>query len=226
LSLDEAVAALKAGRMVLVYDGKGRENEVDMVVAAEHATASHVASMRIDAGGLICLAISNEVAAKLGLAYMHDMVASLGKVNPIFTKLTEGKAAYGDKPSFSISINHRDTFTGITDHDRALTITRMASVCKNIESTGVEEFSKGFRAPGHVPILIASRRLLQDRMGHTELCVYLAKLANISPAIVMCEMMDSSTHRALSLEDAKKYATKFGLPLVDASELKTHAKVA
>jgi 3,4-dihydroxy 2-butanone 4-phosphate synthase len=212
--------------MVLVYDGKGRENEVDMVVAAEHATASHVASMRTDAGGLICLAISNEVAAKLGLAYMHDMVAGLGKVNPIFTKLTEGKAAYGDKPSFSISINHRDTFTGITDHDRALTITRMASVCKNIESTGVEEFSKGFRAPGHVPILIASRRLLQDRMGHTELCVYLAKLANISPAIVMCEMMDSSTHRALSLEDAKKYATKFGLPLVDASELKTHAKVA
>ena len=211
---------------MLVYDGKGRENEVDMVVAAERTAASHIASMRTDAGGLICLAISNEVAAKLGLAYMHDMVASFGKVNPIFTKLTEGKAAYGDKPSFSISINHRDTFTGITDNDRALTITKMASVCKNIESTGVEEFSRGFRAPGHVPILIASRRLLQDRMGHTELCVYLAKLANISPAIVMCEMMDSNTHKALSLEDAKKYADKFGLPLVDASELKTHAKVA
>jgi 3,4-dihydroxy 2-butanone 4-phosphate synthase len=226
LSLNEAIAALQSGKMVLVYDGKGRENEVDMVVAAEHATASHIASMRTDAGGLICLAISNEVATKLGLAYMHDMVASLGKVNPIFTKLTEGKAAYGDKPSFSISINHRDTFTGITDHDRSLTITKMASVCKNIESTGVEEFSKGFRAPGHVPILIASRRLLQDRMGHTELCVYLAKLANISPAIVMCEMMDSNTHKALTLEDAKKYAGKFGLPLVDASELKTHAKVA
>jgi 3,4-dihydroxy 2-butanone 4-phosphate synthase len=63
-------------------------------------------------------------------------------------------------------------------------------------------------------------------MGHTELCVYLAKLANISPAIVMCEMMDSNTHKALTLEDAKKYAGKFGLPLVDASELKTHAKVA
>ena len=226
MSLNEAIQALKAGKVVLVYDGKGRENEVDMVVAAERTTASHIASMRTDAGGLICLAISNEVAAKLGLAYMHDMVASFGKVNPIFTKLTEGKAAYGDKPSFSISINHRDTFTGITDNDRALTITKMASVCKNIESTGVEEFSRGFRAPGHVPILIASRRLLQDRMGHTELCVYLAKLANISPAIVMCEMMDSNTHKALSLEDAKKYADKFGLPLVDASELKTHAKVA
>lgn len=226
MSLNDAIAALRSGKIVLVYDGKGRENEVDMVIAAEHTNPDHIASLRSDAGGLICLAISNEVAAKLGLAYMHDMVASFGKVNPIFTKLTEGKAAYGDKPSFSIAINHRDTFTGITDQDRSLTIRKMASVCKNIETTGVEEFSKGFRAPGHVPILIASKRLLQDRMGHTELCVYLAKLANISPAIVMCEMMDSSTHRALSLEDAKKYAGRMGIPLVDAGELKTHAKVA
>jgi 3,4-dihydroxy 2-butanone 4-phosphate synthase len=226
LSLSEAITALKAGEIVLVYDGKGRENEVDMVVAAEYCTPARVASMRTDAGGLVCLAISNEVAAKLGLAYMHDMIASFGKVNPIFSMLTEGKAAYGDKPTFSISINHRDTFTGITDQDRALTIRKMASVCKNIETTGTEEFSKGFRAPGHVPILIASKRLLQDRMGHTELCMYLAKLADIGPAIVMCEMMDSVTHKALSLEEAKKYAGKFSIPLVDAGELKTHAKVA
>lgn len=226
LSLNEAIAALRAGKIVLVFDGKGRENEVDMVVAAEHTTPAYIASLRGDAGGLICLAISNEVAAKLGLAYMLDMIASFGKVNPIFSKLTEGKAAYGDKPSFSISINHRDTFTGITDQDRALTITKMASVCKNIETTGVEEFAKGFRAPGHVPILIASKRLLQDRMGHTELCVYLARLANIAPAIVMCEMMDSNTHKALSLEDARKYAGQYGIPLLDAGELKTHAKVA
>ena len=226
MSLNEAIAALRTGRIVLVYDGKGRENEVDMVVAAEHTTPEHIASMRTDAGGLVCLAVSHEVATKLGLAYMHDMIASFGKVNPLFSRLTEGKAAYGDKPSFSISINHRDTFTGITDHDRALTITQMAAVCRNIETTGVEEFSRGFMAPGHVPILIASKRLLQDRMGHTELCVYLAKMADITPAIVMCEMMDSRTHRALSLEEAKNYAGKYGIPLVDAGELKAHARVA
>ena len=115
MSLNEAILALKSGRQVLVYDGKGRENEVDLVVAAEHTTPEHIASMRKDAGGLICLAISNEVATKLGLAYMHDMIAGFGKVNPVFSKLTEGRAAYGDKPSFSISINHRDTFTGVTD---------------------------------------------------------------------------------------------------------------
>lgn len=226
MSLAEAIAALKAGRFVLVHDDKGRENEIDMVVAAEHTTSQHVAAMRNDAGGLLCLAIANEITAKLGLVYMHDMISGMGKVNPVFSKLTEGKAAYGDKPSFSIAVNHRSTFTGITDQDRALTISKMAEVCKNIDSGGVDEFARDFRAPGHVPILIASKRLLQDRMGHTELCVYLAKLAGIIPAVAICEMMDSATYRALSIETAQEYAAKFNMPLIDASELKAHAKVA
>jgi 3,4-dihydroxy 2-butanone 4-phosphate synthase len=226
LSLTEAIAALKAGRFVLVHDDKGRENEIDMVVAAESIKPDHVARMRKDAGGLLCLAIANEITSKLGLVYMHDMIAGMGKVNPLFSKLTEGRAAYGDKPSFSIAVNHRDTYTGITDSDRALTISKMAEVCKNIDSSGVQEFAKSFRAPGHVPILIASKRLLQDRMGHTELCVYLAKLAGIIPAVAICEMMDSDTHRALSIGAAEAYAKKFNIPLVDASELKAHAKVA
>lgn len=226
MSLAEAIAALKAGRFVLVHDDKGRENEIDMVVAAEHVKPHHVATMRNDAGGLICLAVENEVTAKLGLVYMHDMIADMGKVNPVFSKLTEGKAAYGDKPSFSISVNHRSTYTGITDNDRALTISKMAEICKNIDSGGVEEFAKDFRAPGHVPILIASKRLLHDRMGHTELCVYLAKLTGIVPAVAICEMMDSATHRALTIEAAQKYASKFNIPLIDSSELKAHAKVA
>jgi 3,4-dihydroxy 2-butanone 4-phosphate synthase len=226
LSLAEAIAALKTGEFVLVHDAKGRENEIDMVVAAEHARPQHISAMRNDAGGLVCLAIANEITAKLGLVYMHDMIAGMGKVNPVFSKLTEGKEAYGDKPSFSISVNHRSTYTGITDRDRALTISKMAQVCKNIDSGGVDEFANNFRAPGHVPILIASRRLLQDRMGHTELCVYLAKLAGIIPAVAICEMMDSTTHMALSIEAAQEYAAKFNFPLVDANELKAHAKVA
>ena len=226
MMLSEAIAALKAGRFVLVYDGKGRENEIDMVVAAERIKPHHIATMRKDAGGLVCLAVANEITSKLGLVYMHDMIAGMGKVNPVFSKLTEGKAAYGDKPSFSISVNHRDTYTGITDNDRALTVLKMAEVCKNIDAGGMDDFAKNFRAPGHVPILIASKRLLHDRMGHTELCVYLAKLAGLTPAVVICEMMDSTTHRALTIEAVREYAGKSGIPLVDASELKAHAKVA
>lgn len=226
MSLVEAITTLKAGRLVLVHDDKGRENEIDMVIAAEHAKPHHIATMRNDAGGLVCLAIANEITTKLGLVYMHDMIAGMGKVNPIFSKLTQGKEAYGDKPSFSISVNHRSAYTGVTDQDRALTISKMAEVCRSIDSGGVEEFAKNFRAPGHVPILIASKRLLHDRMGHTELCVYLAKLAGIIPAVAICEMMDSITHKALSIDAAQGYAAKFNIPLIDASELKTRAKVA
>ena len=218
--------ALRGGRFVLVHDDKRREDEVDMVIAAEHIRPQHVAVMRNDAGGLLCLAIANEITVKLGLAYMHDIMQSLSNINPIFSKLTEGKSPYGDKPSFSITVNHRNTYTGITDTDRALTISKMADVCRKINYGGVEEFARDFRAPGHVQILIASKGLIYERRGHTELCVYLMQLAGLIPAVAICEMLDSTTHRALSINKARKYANKTGIPLLEASQLNTHAKVA
>ncbi len=205
---------------MLVHDDKGREDEIDMVIAAEHVKPQHIATMRENAGGLLCLAIANEITTKLGLLYMHDIIANVGKVNPVFAKLVEGRAAYGDKPSFSVSVNHRSTYTGITDSDRSLTISEMAKICKNIDNGGPAEFARNFRAPGHVPILIASKGLLRERNGHTELCVFLMKLAEMTPAVAICEMMDSATHRALSIDKAADYAKKSGIPLVEASELK------
>ena len=225
-AIEEAIDMLRHGKFVLVHDDKGREDEIDMVMAAEYITPKNIATMRNDAGGLLCLAISNEITTKLRLAYMHDIIQSLSSINPIFSKLTDGKSPYGDKPSFSIAINHRDTYTGITDIDRALTISKMAEICKKIDSGGVEEFAKNFRTPGHVPILIASKGLLEERRGHTELCVYLAQMSKLAPAVVICEMLDSTTHRALSINKAKEYADIKGITLLEASQLKTHAKAA
>lgn len=225
-AIEEAVDTLSDGKFVLVHDDKGREDEIDMVIAAEYITPENIATMRNDAGGLLCLAISNEITTKLGLTYMHDIIQSLSSINPIFSKLTYGKSPYGDKPSFSITVNHRDTYTGITDIDRALTISKMAEICKKIDSGGVEEFAKNFRTPGHVPILIASKGLLEERHGHTELCVYLAQMSKLVPAVVICEMLDSTTHRALSINKAKEYADIKGITLLEAGQLKTHAKAA
>ena len=224
--IEEAIDTLSDGKFVLVHDDKGRENEIDMIIAAEYITPKNIATMRNDAGGLLCLAISNEITTKLGLTYMHDIIQSLSSINPVFSKLTYGKAPYGDKPSFSITVNHRDTYTGITDIDRALTISKMAEICKKIDSGGVEEFAKNFRIPGHVPILIASKGLLEERRGHTELCVYLAQMSKLVPAVVICEMLDSTTHRALSINKAKEYADIKGITLLEAGQLKTHAKAA
>jgi 3,4-dihydroxy 2-butanone 4-phosphate synthase len=155
---------------------------------------------------------------------MHDILRSLSTVNPVFLKLSFDKSPYGDRPSFSISINHRDTYTGITDADRTLTISAMANICKNIHCGGVEEFGNNFRAPGHVPILIGSKNLIQERNGHTELCLYLSHLAELTPAVVICEMLDSDTHKALSLEKAKEYAAKTNIPFVESSQIKSHGR--
>ena len=226
-SIQLAINALREGSFVLVHDDKGREDEVDMVIAAEYVKPEHIATMRNDAGGLICLAITNEVTVKLGLTYMNDMLESLSHINPIFSKITGGKSPYGDKPSFSIAINHYCTYTGITDTDRATTISKMAEVCRKIDYGGVNEFATNFRAPGHVPILIASKGLLEERVGHTELCIYLMQLARITPAAAICEMLDSTTYKALSINKAKRYANKAGIVLLEANQLlKAYMKVA
>jgi 3,4-dihydroxy 2-butanone 4-phosphate synthase len=223
-SIEEAIAGMRSGKFVLIHDDKAREDETDMVFAAEYIRPHHIATLRNNAGGLICLAIPNEVASKLCLVYMHDILLGLSKVNQIFPELSFGKSPYGDKPSFSIAVNHRDTYTGITDTDRALTISAMAKICKNIDYGGIEDFRKSFRAPGHVPILIASKGLIQERTGHTELCLYLSLLAGLTPAVVICEMLDSDTFKALSVEKAKGYAVKAGLPFVESSQLKNTSK--
>jgi 3,4-dihydroxy 2-butanone 4-phosphate synthase len=224
-SIEEAITAMRSARFVLVHDDNTRENEIDMVFPAQYIRPHHVATMRNNAGGLICLAISNYVATKLGLPYMHDMLQTLSKVNQVFSKLIFDKSPYGDKPSFSISVNHRDTYTGVTDADRTLTISAMARIAKNIDCGGVEEFGNNFRAPGHVPILIGSKELIQERNGHTELCLYLSHLAALTPAVVICEMLDSATHNALSSKKAKEYAAKNGIPFVESSQLKNYASL-
>jgi 3,4-dihydroxy 2-butanone 4-phosphate synthase len=224
--IQEAIQALRSSHFVLIHDDKGRENEIDMVIAGEKISPEHIAVMRKDGGGLICLAISHDSAFKLGLTYMQNILQAVSSINPVFAKLTSGKSPYGDDPSFSIAINHRDTYTGITDFDRALTISKMSEICKRIDTGGINEFANCFRAPGHVPLLIASKKLLQDRTGHTELCIYLAQLANLTAAVVICEMLDNETHRALSITKAKTYSTKYQIPLIEADELRACAKVA
>ncbi|MDE1829491.1 MAG: 3,4-dihydroxy-2-butanone-4-phosphate synthase, partial [Thaumarchaeota archaeon] len=71
MSLEEAISSLKRGDFVLLHDGNTRENEVDMVVAADFITPEHIARMRQDAGGLICLSVNNAFAKNLGLSFMH-----------------------------------------------------------------------------------------------------------------------------------------------------------
>ncbi|NDF35969.1 MAG: 3,4-dihydroxy-2-butanone-4-phosphate synthase, partial [Nitrosopumilaceae archaeon] len=128
MGLDDAISSLKRGEFVLLYDSGKRENEVDMVVAAQFVTPEHISRMRQNAGGLICLALEDSFAKSLNLQYMHHILSRSGDMDSDSKKMIMGTAPYGDHPTFSISINHKKTYTGITDKDRALTIKEMAEL--------------------------------------------------------------------------------------------------
>ena len=145
MSLEDALSALKKGDFVLLHDGNSRENEVDMVVAADYITPEHIARMRQNAGGLICLSINHHFAKSLGLNYMHDILSNSNNVDAESKKMIIGTAPYGDRPSFSISVNHQNTYTGITDRDRALTISEMANLYKSHDKNKKEIFNSNFK---------------------------------------------------------------------------------
>jgi 3,4-dihydroxy 2-butanone 4-phosphate synthase len=124
--------------------------------------------------------------------------------------------AYDDRSSFSLPVNHRDTHTGITDDDRALTITALADAAADPETT---DFARTFRAPGHVHVLRGAPGLLADREGHTELGLVLAAAAELPPAVVVCEMLDDDSGGALPPATAKAYAQRKDIPYVEGAAL-------
>ncbi|MBS1267376.1 MAG: 3,4-dihydroxy-2-butanone 4-phosphate synthase [Nitrosopumilus sp.] len=220
MSLESALESLKRGEFVLLFDSAGRENEIDMVVAAEFITPEHIARMRQHAGGLLCMALDHNFATSLELKYMHEILSD----SPISNKeMIMGLAPYGDHPTFSLSINHYQTYTGITDKDRALTIKEMANIYQ-VENKQ-KKFASYFKTPGHVPLLISSKGLLSTRQGHTEMSIYLTQIAGLIPITAICEMMDAETYSALSVEKAEKFAKQNGIPLIDGKELLEYAKV-
>jgi len=206
--VESAIEAFRAGRPVLIHDATERENEVDLVYPAEAVTPSAVTRMRNDAGGLICVALSHEVAEAFDLPFRGDAIDHPASENR--------DIEYDDRSSFSLTVNHRDTFTGITDNDRARTIASLGQAARNPASV---DFAAEFDAPGHVHLLRAAPGLLDDRQGHTEYGVALAALSGAPPAVVVCEMLDDETGGALSRSNAAKYATEHGFAFLDGSAL-------
>ncbi|GAA0209905.1 3,4-dihydroxy-2-butanone-4-phosphate synthase [Halobaculum roseum] len=212
--LDRALAAFRAGEPVLVHDFDDREGETDLVYPAGAVEPADVTRMRNDAGGLICVAVSDAVADAADLPFLEEQIDHPAAASH--------DLAYDDRSSFSLPVNHRDTFTGITDDDRALTITELASMASAVEAGveyGPDEFAAEFRAPGHVHVLRGAPDGLSDRLGHTELGLAMAAETGNPPAAVVCEMLDDETGRALSTRAAREYAQRHGFPYVEGEEL-------
>lgn len=220
--INKAITDLQKGKFVLIYDDDKREGETDLVIASEFATPESIRTMRKDGGGLIFLMISNDIAEKLKLPFLADMFSDVNEKYPVLKELVPNDIPYDTKSSFSLYINHRDTFTGITDIDRSLTMEKFADLTKKIvdidDGFAVKIFGKEFRSPGHVPICVASKGLLDERVGHTELVVSLLDMADLSPAGSGCEIMGDNG-KALSKSDVKRFAKENGFVFVEGKEI-------
>ena len=214
-SISAALGALQEGRFVLIYDGDEREGEADLIISARAISPQAIERLRKDAGGLICVAIPPEAAERLKLPFMADVLC---QAHVIAGPLVCDRTAYGDKPSFSLAVNHRKVYTGITDNDRSLTISNIERMVSEKEHGG-EDFSRQFYTPGHVFLLIG--RGIDKRKGHTELSLELGQRAGLG-AMVLCEMLGSG--KALSKKEAKAYAERNGLVFLEGKEIIKSAK--
>ncbi|HEX9813165.1 MAG TPA: bifunctional 3,4-dihydroxy-2-butanone-4-phosphate synthase/GTP cyclohydrolase II [Burkholderiales bacterium] len=194
-STPEIVDEIMRGRMVILMDDADRENEGDLVIAAEHVTPEAINFMAKHGRGLICMPITNERARQLNLA---PMVA----VN---------RAAHGT--NFTVSIEAAEGITtGISAHDRAHTI-RVAAAEGATPADVVQ--------PGHVFPLVAARGGVLARAGHTEACCDLARLAGLSPAAVLCEIMNDDGTMA-RLPQLEAFAAQHGLSIGTIADLIRH----
>jgi 3,4-dihydroxy 2-butanone 4-phosphate synthase len=220
--LDRACANLRAGQPVLLYDADGREEEVDLFFAAQTATPAQIRALRQDAGGLVFLAVDPRVGAALDLPFLQDLYAEDSKRHPILAKLIPNDIKYDTRSSFSLTLNHRQTFTGITDNDRALTVSEFGALARRAlaepKAAVQESFGKSFRAPGHVHLCVGANRLLHDRKGHTEIAVALARLAGVTPVLVGAEML-ADEGGARRIADAQHWADAHGGVLLHGKDV-------
>jgi len=197
-TIEEALDELRKGKIILVTDDENRENEGDMICAAEFATTENVNFMAKYAKGLICMPMSSEICKRLHFPQMVD-----------YDENTDNHCT-----AFTVSIDHIDTTTGISAAERGYTA-RMV----------VDENSKAqdFRRPGHMFPLTARKNGTLERDGHTEATVDLMRLAGLKECGLCCEIMrdDGTMMRAEELQQKSK---EWGLKFITIKALKEYRK--
>ena len=221
MGIEAALEAIRNGKFILIYDFDDREKESDMTVASQFVTPEIIRTMRKDAGGLLCTTTPYAVAEKIGLPFLSDVFWDAREKYPVMGKMAPTDIPYDHtKSSFGVTINHRDTYTGIPDKDRALTIKTYADVIFQDKSGEelADDMGKYFRAPGHVHLLNSSRHILQNRHGHTELAAAVMYMAGVKPSATICEMMGDNCG-SRPKEECRRYAEEHGIPFVTGTEV-------
>ncbi len=193
-TIEEAIEDFKNGKMIIVADDEDRENEGDLICSGQMITPEKIHFMTKEAQGLVCLAISHEIAEKLDLPQMVEQNSE------------------GMKTAFTISIDAAEKYgvtTGISAYDRAKTIE---------VALAPDAVPSDLRRPGHMFPCVARKGGVLQRTGHTEAVVDLAKLCGHTPAGVMCEIMAEDGHMARR-DDLRKFADKHGIKFISVADL-------
>ena len=195
-TVEEALEALRNGEIILVTDDENRENEGDMICAAEFATTENVNFMAKNAKGLICMPMAREICEKLRLPQMVETN-------------TDNHCT-----AFTVSIDHIDTTTGISAAERGLTARKAVSDCSKPED---------FRRPGHMFPLMSKKNGVLERSGHTEATVDLMRLAGLKECGLCCEIMrdDGTMMRTAELQEK---AVEWGLKFITIKSLQDYRK--
>lgn len=195
--IKEAIEDLQKGKIIMVVDDENRENEGDLICAAEFATTENVNFMATYAKGLICMPMSPDIAAKLDLPQMVSNNTD------------------NHETAFTVSVDYRTTTTGISAEERGLT----ARMC--VEDSIVPS---DFRKPGHMFPLVAKSNGVLERNGHTEATVDLMRLAGLKECGLCCEIMreDGTMMRSSEL---KTFAERWNIKCITIKDLQEYRKI-
>ena len=193
INLDKAIENFCTGKFVIIMDDEERENEGDLVIAAEDITPEKVAFLLRYTSGIICVPLLKEKADLLGLF-------------PMVKDNTDSK-----QTNFTISCDHVNVSTGISAKDRSVTIKNIANL------NNKSEFTK----PGHIFPLISHSNGLKSRQGHTEAAIEMCQLTNKSPVAVISELM-LDNGEVMRLPDCKKFSRIHNIPIITIKDLLLH----
>ncbi|HJC05311.1 MAG TPA: bifunctional 3,4-dihydroxy-2-butanone-4-phosphate synthase/GTP cyclohydrolase II [Candidatus Enterocloster excrementipullorum] len=195
-TIEEALEALKAGRMILATDDPDRENEGDLICAAQYADTAALNFMAVHGKGLICMPMSQEYAARLKLPQMVSQNTD------------------NHETAFTVSIDHVSTATGISAQERSVTAMKCADPASAPED---------FRRPGHMFPLLARKNGVLERAGHTEATVDLLRLAGLKTCGLCCEIMeeDGTMMRTPRLMEMAK---AWNMPIITIKDLIAYRK--
>lgn len=195
--VEEAIDTLRQGGMIVVMDDESRENEGDLVMAAEKATPEAINFMIKEGRGLVCVPMSESRARHLNLEPMvHHNEDTL-------------------KTAFTVSVDYQSVTTGISAPERALTIQELA----NREAKALD-----FKRPGHIFPLIAKKGGVLERRGHTEASVDMVGFAGLSPIAVICEIVNDDGEMARA-KDLQIFVKKHQLPFITIQEIVDYKKL-